>query len=112
MDKPVDIKPKDNTLGVYGGGKVTNSKGIGNQFRGPENKKAMLVINIKNQELLYKKTELEVALFRLKVCGEQAKLGVQFTGKFATICEGIAVTVPPGQVIPCLLYTSDAADEG
>ena len=57
-------------------------------------------INIKNQELLYKKTELEVALFRLKVCGEQAKLGVQFTGKFATICEGIAVTVPPGQVIP------------
>ena len=57
-------------------------------------------INIKNQELLYKKTELEVALFRLKVCGEQAKLGVQFTGKFATICEGITVTVPPGQVIP------------
>ena len=61
---------------------------------------AATVINIKNQELLYKKTELEVALFRLKVCGEQAKLGVQFTGKFATICEGIAVTVPPGQVIP------------
>ena len=57
-------------------------------------------INIKNQELLYKKGELELALFRLKVCGEQAKLGVQFTGKFATICEGIAVTVPPGQVIP------------
>ena len=40
MDKPVDSKPKDNTVGVYGGGKVTNSKGIGNQFRGPENKKA------------------------------------------------------------------------
>ena len=38
---------------------------------------------IKNQQILYKKTELEVALFRLKVCGEQAKLGVQFTGKFA-----------------------------
>ena len=57
-------------------------------------------INIKNQQILYKKTELEVALFRLKVCGEQAKLGVQFTGKFATICEGIKVTVPPGQVIP------------
>lgn len=57
-------------------------------------------INIKNQQILYKKTELEVALFRLKVCGEQAKLGVQFTGKYASICEGIAVTVPPGQVIP------------
>ena len=57
-------------------------------------------INIKNQQILYKKTELEVALFRLKVCGEQAKLGVTFTGKYSSICEGIAVTVPPGQVIP------------
>ena len=57
-------------------------------------------VNIKNQQILYKKTELEVALFRLKVCGEQAKLGVTFTGKYASICEGIAVTVPPGQVIP------------
>ncbi len=57
-------------------------------------------VNIKNQELLYKKGQLELALFRLKVCGEQAKLGVTFTGKYATICEGISVTVPPGQVIP------------
>jgi len=57
-------------------------------------------INIKNQELLYKKTSLELALFRLKVCSEQAKLGATFTGKYASICEGISVTVPPGQVIP------------
>ena len=57
-------------------------------------------INIKNQELLYKKTSLELALFRLKVCSEQAKLGVTFTGKYASICEGINVTVSPGQVIP------------
>jgi len=57
-------------------------------------------VNIKNQELLYKKTQLEVALFRLKVCSEQAKLGVTFTGKYAKICEGIKVTVPPNQVIP------------
>ena len=57
-------------------------------------------VNIKNQELLHKKMELELALFRLKVCGEQAKLGVQFVGQYATICEGIKVTVPPGQVIP------------
>ena len=57
-------------------------------------------VNIKNQKLLYEKGKLELALFRLKVCGEQAKLGVQFTGKYASICEGIAVTVPPGQVIP------------
>jgi len=57
-------------------------------------------VNIKNQELLHKKMELELALFRLKVCGEQSKLGVQFVGQYATICEGIKVTVPPGQVIP------------
>ena len=57
-------------------------------------------VNIKNQELLHKKMELELALFRLKVCGEQSELGVQFAGQYATICEGIKVTVPPGQVIP------------
>ena len=79
--------------------------GISAQFSIPLGKAPALChkateINIKNQELLYKKTELEVALFRLKLCGEQAKLGVVYTGKFATICEGIAVTVPPGQVIP------------
>ena len=43
---------------------------------------------------------LELAMFRLKVCGEQANLGVTFVGKYAKICEGIKVTVPPGQVIP------------
>ena len=57
-------------------------------------------INIKNQELLYKKTSIELALFRLKVCSEQAKLGVTFTGKYASICEGITVSIPPNQVIP------------
>jgi len=50
-------------------------------------------VNIKNQKILYEKTKLELALFRLKVCGEQAKLGVQFVGKYAEICEGIKVTV-------------------
>jgi len=57
-------------------------------------------VNIKNQELLFQKQKLEIALFRLRVCGEQAKLGVQFVGKYAEICEGIKVTVPPNQVIP------------
>ena len=57
-------------------------------------------VNIKNQELLYKKTSLELALFRLKVCSEQAKLGATFTGKYASICEGITVSIPPNQVIP------------
>ena len=57
-------------------------------------------VNIKNQELLYQKQMLELAMFRLKVCGEQANLGVTFVGKYAQICEGIKVTVPPNQVIP------------
>ena len=57
-------------------------------------------VNIKNQKILYEKTKLEVALFRLRVCGEQAKLGVTFTGKYASICEGISVSIPPNQVIP------------
>lgn len=57
-------------------------------------------INIKNQELLYQKTLLETAMFRLKLCGEQANLGVTFVGEYARICEGIKVTVPPNQVIP------------
>ena len=57
-------------------------------------------VNIKNQQLLYQKQMLELAMFRLKVCGEQANLGVTFVGKYAKICEGIKVTVPPGQVIP------------
>jgi len=57
-------------------------------------------VNIKNQELLYQKQMLELAMFRLKVCGEQANLGVTFVGEYAKICEGIKVTVPPGQVIP------------
>ena len=79
--------------------------GISAQFSIPLGKAPALChqatkVNIKNQKLLYEKGKLELALFRLKVCGEQAKLGVVFTGKFASICEGIAVTVPPGQVIP------------
>ena len=59
-------------------------------------------INIKNQELLYKKTKLEISLYRLKICAEQAKLGVTFKPNTpsAVTCEDIVVTVPPGQVIP------------
>ena len=68
--------------------------------RAPDLCLAATEVNIKNQKILYEKTKLELALFRLKVCGEQAKLGVQFVGKYAEICEGIKVTVPPNQVIP------------
>ena len=79
--------------------------GISAQFSIPLGKAPALChkateINIKNQQLLYEKGKLELALFRLKVCGEQAKLGVTFTGKYVSICEGISVSIPPNQVIP------------
>ena len=57
-------------------------------------------VNIKNQKLLTEKVKLEMELYRLKICGEQARLGVQFTGKYAVTCEGIVVSIPPNQVIP------------
>jgi|TARA_Y100000287_G_scaffold18461_1_gene12902 hypothetical protein len=59
-------------------------------------------INIKNQELLYKKTKLEIALHRLKICAEQARLGVTFKPNTpnAVACDDIVVSIPPNQVIP------------
>ena len=59
-------------------------------------------INIKNQELLYKKLAMEVSLYRLKICSEQAKLGATFKPNTpgAVTCEDIVVTIPPNQVIP------------
>ena len=58
--------------------------------------------NIRNQELIYKKTALEIALHRLKICSEQLKLGVRFRpgSPSAITCEDIEVVVPPNQVIP------------
>lgn len=56
--------------------------------------------NIEAQQLLIEKTRLEMALYRLEVCGKQAKLGVVLTGKYAVTCEGIEVIVQPNQVLP------------
>ena len=36
-------------------------------------------------------------LYRLKICGEQVRSGVQFVGKYAVTCEGIQVSIPPNQ---------------
>ena len=57
-------------------------------------------VNIKNQKLLTKKLKMEMELYRLKICGEQVRLGIQFTGEYAVTCKGIAVSIPPNQVIP------------
>ena len=58
--------------------------------------------NIKNQELLYRKTTLEVSLHRLKICAEQYKLGVRFTpgSPSAVTCEDIEIYPVPGVVEP------------
>ena len=57
-------------------------------------------INMKNQKLLTKKLQMEIELYRLTICSEQLKKGVQFVGKYATTCEGIQVSIPPNQVVP------------
>ena len=57
-------------------------------------------VNIAAQKLLIAKTKMEMELYRLKLCSEQVKLGVQFVGKYATTCEGIKVSIPPNQVLP------------
>jgi len=58
--------------------------------------------NIKNQELLYKKTSLEVSLHRLKVCASQYRLGVRFTpgSPSAVTCEDIELYPVPGVIEP------------
>ena len=58
--------------------------------------------NIKNQELLYKKSALEVALHTLKICSEQLKLGVRFRpgSKHAVVCSDIEIIPVPGQILP------------
>jgi len=79
--------------------------GISAQFNIPLGKGGRLCreaakVNIEAQKLLIEKTRLEMALYRLSVCGEQAKLGVILTGKYAVSCEGIEIIVQPNQVIP------------
>lgn len=58
--------------------------------------------NLKNQELLYKKTSLEVSLHRLKICAEQYKLGVRYRpgSPSAVTCEDIEIYPVPGVVEP------------
>ena len=57
-------------------------------------------VNIENQKLLTQKLKMEMELYRLKICGEQVRSGVQFVGKYAVTCEGIQVSIPPNQVVP------------
>ena len=58
--------------------------------------------NIENQQLLNKKTRLEISLHLLEHCSKQAKLGVRFKpgSQYAVVCKDVEVTIPPNQVIP------------
>ena len=79
--------------------------GISAQFNiplgnGGELCKRAAKVNIEAQELLIKKTKLEMALYRLEVCGKQAKLGVVLTGEHAVTCKDVKLIPLPNQVLP------------
>ena len=79
--------------------------GISMQFNIPLGKAGELCqkaakVNIEAQELLISKTKMEMELYRLKICGEQARLGVIFTGKYQINCDGIKLIAQPNQVLP------------
>ena len=57
-------------------------------------------VNIQAQELLIAKTKMEMELYRLKICGEQARLGVVFIDKYQVNCDGIKLIAQPNQVLP------------
>ena len=58
-------------------------------------------VNIEAQQLLIKKTKMEISLYRLEMCAKQAKLGARFQPNTpsALTCEDIIVDIPPNQVI-------------
>ncbi len=79
--------------------------GISAQFNIPLGKGGELCqkaarVNIEAQELLISKTKMEMELYRLKICGEQARLGVVFVDKYQVNCDGIKLIARPNQVLP------------
>ena len=79
--------------------------GISMQFNIPLGKGGELCqkaarVNIEAQELLIAKTKMEMELYRLKICGEQARLGVVFIDKYQINCDGIKLIAQPNQVLP------------
>ena len=82
--------------------------GISMQFNIPLGKGGELCqkaarVNIEAQELLISKTKMEMELYRLKICGEQARLGVVFVDKYQVNCDGIKLISMPNQVLPLSL---------
>ena len=57
-------------------------------------------VNIEAQELLIKKTKLEMALYRLEVCSKMAQSGAVLVGKHAVTCKDVKLIPLPNQVLP------------
>ena len=79
--------------------------GISMQFNiplgnGGELCKKAAKVNIEAQELLIAKTKMEMELYRLQICGEQARRGGVFTGEYQVNCDGIQLIAQPNQVLP------------
>ena len=79
--------------------------GISAQFNIPLGKGGELCqkaakVNIEAQELLIKKTKLEMALYRLEVCSKMAQSGAVLVGKHAVTCEDVRIIAKPNQVLP------------
>ena len=79
--------------------------GISMQFNIPLGKGGKLCqkaarVNIEAQELLIKKTKLEMALYRLEVCSKMAQSGAVLVGKHAVTCEDVRIIAKPNQVLP------------
>ena len=79
--------------------------GISMQFNIPLRKGGELCqkaarVNIEAQELLIKKTKLEMALYRLEVCSKMAQSGAVLVGKHAVTCEDVRIIAKPNQVLP------------
>ena len=79
--------------------------GISMQFNIPLGKGGELCreaaqVNIDAQRLLIAKTKMVMELYRLKICGEQARLGVVFVDKYQVNCDGIKLISMPNQVLP------------
>ena len=57
-------------------------------------------MTLSNYRLLGYWRNMEMELYRLKICGEQARLGVVFIGKYQVNCDGIQLIAQPNQVLP------------
>jgi len=106
FNRPIETVTKQNIYDEDTGAiKYNLNYGISMQFNIPLGNggdlcKKAAKVNIEAQELLIAKTKMEMELYRLKICGEQARLGVVFVDEFSVNCVGIKLIAQPNQVLP------------